>query len=126
MSLRDIEERTGISKFLITKSFLKNNLSIRNTKKSKNLPNHCHSYKKAGQPPYGFVYLDGKLVIDPKEYLIIRKMMKLHQKGRSMRAIAEELHNQKIPNRKNTKWHHSVISTIIKMQKKRLKFFASG
>jgi hypothetical protein len=118
MSLRDIEERTGISKFLITKSFLKNNLPIRDFKNVKNLPEDCHSYKKVGQPPYGFTYLDGKLVLDPKEHLIVRKIMSLWHRGMSMRAIALELTAKKITNRKGTKWHHGVISSIIKHQKK--------
>ncbi len=117
MSLQDIEKRTGISKCLITKSFLKNKLPIRNAKTGKNLPKNCQSYKKAGQPPYGFVYLDGKLVIDPKEHLVVRKIMSLWQEGHSMRAIALELNAKKITNRKGTKWHHGVISSVIKHQK---------
>lgn len=117
MSLRDIEERTGISKFLITKSFLKNNLPVRDIRNGKNLPKNNHSFKKAGQPPYGFVYLDGKLVIDPKEHLVVRKIMSLWHRGKTLRAIALELNYQKIMNRKGTKWHHGVIHSITKRHK---------
>jgi hypothetical protein len=40
------------------------------------------------------VTLDGKLIVDPKEQLIIRKILKLRQSGISLRAIADELNHQ--------------------------------
>ncbi len=42
--------------------------------------------------------------------------MSLWHRGKTMRAIALELNAKKITNRKGTKWHHGVISSIIKYQ----------
>ncbi len=118
LSLRDIEELTGIAKNTVRNALQQNGTKLRDTSNGKNLPQDRHSFKKSGLPPYGFAYLDGKLVIDPKEHLVVRKIIKLHQKGRSMRAIAIELNGQKIANRKGTKWHHGVINSIISYQNK--------
>jgi hypothetical protein len=73
--------------------------------------------KRCGHTPYGFAYLDGQLVIDPKEHLIVRKIIKLHQSGKSNQSIANELNNQKIPTRLKGKWQKSVIHSIIKRHK---------
>jgi site-specific DNA recombinase len=73
--------------------------------------------KRCGHTPYGFAYLDGQLVVDPKEHLIVRKIIKFHQSGKSNQSIADELNNQKIPTRLKGKWQKSVIHSIIKRHK---------
>lgn len=46
---------------------------------------------KICQAPYGHAYLEGIIVVDPKEYSIARKILGYHHKGYAMRAIAREL-----------------------------------
>jgi len=75
-------------------------------------------FKCAGHPPFGFAYLDGKLIVDPKEQLIISKILKLRQSGMSLRAIAEELNGQKIPTRTGKDWYLSFVKTIIDRNQK--------
>jgi site-specific DNA recombinase len=70
--------------------------------------------KRGGHTPYGYAYLDGQLLIDPKEQIIVRKILKLHQSGVSGNAIARELNNQKIPSRNGKSWCPSVVRGIIK------------
>jgi len=38
--------------------------------------------------PYGFDWLEGKLVVDPKEYRIVQKMILMRTQGQGVRAIA--------------------------------------
>lgn len=99
MSLREIAEITNIPKATILKTFQKYKVTRRQT--------------KIGQAPYGFAYLEGKLVVDPKEHLIVRKIISFHHKGYSMRAISRELNSRKLFNRKGTKWHNGVIKSVI-------------
>lgn len=71
--------------------------------------------KRGGHTPYGYAYLDGQLIIDPKEQIIVRKIMKLHQSGLSGNAIAKELNRQKIPSRTDKSWSPCVVRRIIKL-----------
>jgi hypothetical protein len=73
--------------------------------------------KRGGHTPYGYAYLDGQLLIDPKEQIIVRKILKLYQSGLSGNAIARELNNQKISSRNGKSWSPSVVREIIKRNK---------
>jgi hypothetical protein len=52
--------------------------------------------KLVGNTPYGYAYHDGKLVIDPREQVALRLMLKLSKSGRSNQYIADELNRKKI------------------------------
>lgn len=71
--------------------------------------------KRGGHTPYGYAYLDGQLLIDPKEQIIIRKIMKLHQSALSGNAITKELNRQNIPSRTGKSWSPCVVRRIIKL-----------
>jgi site-specific DNA recombinase len=77
--------------------------------------------KRGGSTPYGYAYLDGKLLIDPKEQIIVRKILKLHQSEMSGNAIAKELNNQKIPSRNGKSWRPCVVRRIIKANQSKKK-----
>lgn len=64
--------------------------------------------------PYGYDWLDGKLVADPKEYRVVQKVIKLWNDGQSPRTIADHLNQQKIPTRMGKSWFHSSVNSIIK------------
>ena len=70
--------------------------------------------KRGGHTPYGYAYLDGQLLIDPKEQIIVRIILKFHQSGKSGNAIATELNNQKISSRTGKTWRPCVVRRIIK------------
>ena len=67
--------------------------------------------------PYGHAWLEGKLVVEQREYKIILKIMQLWQSGKSQGAIADFLNSQKVPTRMGKKWFHSSVGAIIKRQK---------
>jgi hypothetical protein len=73
--------------------------------------------KRGGHTPYGYAYLDGQLLLDPKEQIIVRKILKLHHSGLSGNAITRELNNQKTPTRNGKSWSPSVVREIIKRNK---------
>ncbi|MBX2988307.1 MAG: recombinase family protein [Bdellovibrionaceae bacterium] len=64
--------------------------------------------------PYGYDWLDGKLVVDPKEYRVVQKILRLWQNGKSARLIADLLNQQNIPTRMGKQWFHSSVNAVIK------------
>ncbi len=73
--------------------------------------------KRGGHTAFGYAYLDEQLVIDPKEQIALRKILKLHHSGKSNPAIADELNRQKVPTRSGKPWIRSVIRSIIQRAK---------
>lgn len=118
LSLNDISEQTGMARSTLRDAFKKHKIPIRTKKQTIKGEKLGKDFKCAGHPPFGHAYLDGKLIVDPKEQLIIRKILKLRQSGMSLRAIAEELNNQKIPTRSGKNWYLSFVKTIIDRNQK--------
>ncbi len=117
LSLRDIEAETGIPKSSISDALRKHKLPLRNPSNGKDKKIDNKKTKRGGTTPYGWAYLDGQLMMDPKEQLVIRKIMSFHQSGKSSQAIADELNYQKIPTRRNGIWRKCVVLSIIRRQK---------
>jgi len=69
---------------------------------------------RCGVVPYGFAYLEGKLVVDPREIRVVLQMVKLWQSGKSYKAIADKLNGKGVPTRLGKRWFHSVIQTVVK------------
>jgi len=114
LSIRDIEERTGIPKTTVREALKKKGMSLRNPQGGNATKIDNTKNKRGGHTPYGYAYLDGQLLVDPKEQIIVRKILKLHQSGLSGNAIARELNNQKIPSRNGKLWSPPVVREIIK------------
>ena len=66
--------------------------------------------------PYGHAWLEGKLVVEPREYKVVLKIMQLWQSGKSQAAIADYLNFQIVPTRMGKKWFHSSVGAVIKRQ----------
>jgi hypothetical protein len=69
---------------------------------------------KPGTIPYGYAYLEGKLVKGLKEYRTVLKIQKLWRSGKSCSAIVKELNNPKTPTRMGGRWGKAVIARILK------------
>ena len=76
---------------------------------------------KGGPVPYGYAYLEGKLVVDPKEYKTVLEIHRQRQKMKSDRAIARYLNDQKITTRAGKKWTNEIIKRIIDRHERSLK-----
>jgi hypothetical protein len=121
LSLNYISEQTGIARSTLRDAFKKHQIPIRTKKQTIEGEKLGKDFKCAGHPPFGYAYLDGKLIVDPKEQLTIRKIIKLRQSGMSLRAIVEELNDQKIPTRTGKAWYLSFVKTIIDRNQKQTK-----
>lgn len=69
--------------------------------------------------PYGYAWLEGKLVKEPREYKIVLKVIGLWQAGKSLTAIARTLNDQRVPTRNGKKWFHCTVGAIIKRHQKK-------
>ena len=68
--------------------------------------------------PYGYAWLEGKLVVDPREFKTVLKIMDLWHSGKSLTDIAKYLNDHNIPTRMGGRWFHCTVGAIIKRETK--------
>lgn len=64
--------------------------------------------------PYGYDYVDGKLVINRDEAKNVRDIFRWYLEGKSIGWIAKTLQNQKILTKKGGCWAKKTVSSILK------------
>jgi len=116
LSLREIERQTGFVKSTIKKTLNARGLVLRNYYNHQKPKSEDPIAMRPGATPYGYAYLEGKLVKDPKEYKTLLQIQKLWKSGKSCSDIAAVLNNQKTPTRRGKRWGKSVIARILKRQ----------
>lgn len=71
--------------------------------------------ERLGSPPYGFrLNRDKKMVQNPKEMRVVRRILKWRKEGWSYADIAEELNRKKVKTKRGKKWHASTVRYIAK------------
>ena len=121
LSIRDIEAQTGIPKTTVREALTKSGMVLRNHMNGKASKTDRTKNKRGGHTLYGHAYLDGQLIIDPKEQIIVRKILKLRHEGKTFQAIADHLNDQKAPTRSGKPWIKSVIRSIVLRSKGKIK-----
>jgi hypothetical protein len=120
LSLRAIARRTGYSKTKVRSFLMKAGIAIRDFAKSHKRTDLRPGAMYSGAIPYGYCYLEGKLVVDPREYQIVLEIYYKWQNGKSLRAIARDLNDRKVATRFGKSWKHEVIKKIIERHAVRL------
>ena len=64
--------------------------------------------------PYGYDYLNGKLVVNNSEAIIIKDIFDMYKNKLSMKKIAKLLNQKNIPTKLNKKWGPQTVSLILK------------
>ena len=65
-------------------------------------------------PAYGYNLIDGKMVINEIEAVVIRRIFSLYLQGVGMQAIANLMNEEAVPRRYGySKWHHMTIRYIL-------------
>jgi hypothetical protein len=114
MSLREIAKQIDLPRSTIKAALNAGGLPMRaTTETKKNEPNGSRPMK-AGAVPYGYAYLEGRPVKEPKEYKVVLQIQSLWQSGKGCSAIANTLNDQKIITRGGKRWAKGIISRIIK------------
>lgn len=64
--------------------------------------------------PYGYDYVNGKLVENKTEALQVKKIYEMYLSGQSMKKIAKTFNDQGIPTKQNKKWGQQTVALILK------------
>jgi len=116
-----IDTDTAIGKFFLTlmgaMAQMERELIAERTKAS--LDYKKEQGESLGHIPYGYQRARGKLVQNPAEKRIVRRMRRLKRDGMSYRKIAEILNKERIPARsKDARWHDSSVWYVVRGKKK--------
>lgn len=68
---------------------------------------------KLSQPPYGYDYIDGDLVVNQKEASIVKRIFEEVMSGKSVYRISLELSDEGIPTKKGGIWSAGTISNML-------------
>jgi hypothetical protein len=116
MSLREIAKQIDLPRTTIKAALNAGGLPMRSAAEGDNSDSKSSRPMKAGAVPYGYAYLEGRPVKEPKEYKVVLQIQNLWQSGKGCSAIARALNDQKILTRGGKRWAKGIISRIIKRQ----------
>ncbi len=114
MSLREIAKQIDLPRSTIKAALNAGGLPMRSATEANNNDSNGSRPMKAGAVPYGYAYLEGRPVKDPKEYKVVLQIQNLWQSGKGCSAIASTLNDQKLLTRGGKRWAKGIISRIIK------------
>lgn len=72
---------------------------------------------KLGYVPYGYRWEDGKIIVDPKQAVIIKRIFSELLAGKGTDAIAKSLNTENIPTKKGGFWTSTSIRGILANEK---------
>lgn len=67
----------------------------------------------SGQAPYGYKFINGKVVVDNNEQQIIKRIHQLHNEGLSLRKLIIKLTSEHIRNREGNSFTRPAITKIL-------------
>ncbi len=114
MSLREISRQIDLPRTTIKAALNGGGLPMRSATEANNSDSKGSRNMKAGAVPYGYAYLEGRPVKEPKEYKVILQIQNLWQSGKGCSAIASTLNDQNILTRGGKRWAKGIVSRIIK------------
>lgn len=117
LSLRQIQARTGLCKNKIRNDLERMGVVIRDFSRGSKQRHDLTQVVRSGAIPFGYTYLEGKLVVEPSEYRVVLEIFRRVETGQSLRSIAQILNERKVPTRFGKKWNHDVIKQIYRRYK---------
>lgn len=66
-----------------------------------------------GSPPYGMRAVDGELVPDPAEQVVVDRIRDLHTAGASLREISRTLDAEGVSPRRGVRWQDRSVGRIV-------------
>lgn len=116
-SLKEISVMTGFPYTTIRDQLVKGGVTLRINKSVSSTEVLRQPFKNSAAPPFGYYYLDGGLVKDPKEYPTLQMIDQLRRRGKSPTAIANRLNDKKVKTRKGNVWKQPTVYNIIERLK---------
>ena len=110
LSMKQIAEKTGVSKSTVLSRLKAEGVLTRNKSSSSNPMNY-----RSPNPPFGYRVVDGRLVKNPLEVRICKKIIELKNNNLNFNAIAKKLEDEGLKNRRGSiLWRSSFVGNIYK------------
>ena len=74
-------------------------MDIRDFKNANSKKHDLAKVRRSGNTPFGYTYLEGQFVVDPKEYKVVLDIYRQWKSGMSYRAVARALNDRGEPTR---------------------------
>lgn len=113
MSPRFIATELKVSKSFVTGALTASKKELQRRSKGTQSPGKCATRTRGGRTPFGFDYLESKLVENTRELHAVKKIIELWNSGGGPTAIARKMNRLKLKTRNGKQWDHSVVSDII-------------
>ncbi len=116
-SLREISKHYGCCKNRVRAQLLKAGITLREKARLATHKQRLMRGHGGGSAYFGFCYLQGQLVPDPREYPTLLTIHRLWSENISVREITRRMNHAKIPSRTGRKWNWAVVNAIVERLK---------
>ena len=88
-------------------------LNVSRTRIGNLLPNQNSFRSRGGGTPFGYDYVESKVVENPRELHVVRTIVELWNSGAGASAIARKLERLKLKTRRGGRGEHSLVIDVI-------------
>ena len=114
LSLEQVAARVGKSRNHVRNALIAGGVPPRPSSRCPEGKRARTARTSAGAAPYGFAYLRGRLVADPREAEHLLAMLELRTQGRGCKDIARLLNGRGAPSRKGGPWKYAGVASIMR------------
>jgi len=112
-SLSEICAMTGFPQSTIRDQLVRAGVTLRAAKSVTFSKDLRQSFKNSASPPFGFVYLEGRLQKDAKEFPVLQIIWQQWRQGRSATDITHFLNGKKLKTRNHKEWKRTTVLNIL-------------
>jgi len=112
-SLQEVSNQTGFPWTTIRNQLVKGGMTLRPNKSVSADQVLRQSFKSSTPPPFGYLYLEGRLQKDLKEFPVLQIIWKQWKLGQSATAITDYLNKKKFKTRNNKEWKRTTVLNIL-------------
>lgn len=116
MSITEIHIQTGIPRSSVHAAIKKNRHKLRPPPEVPYARWRRGNPKPRRNPPYGYGWLNGELVKDPKEYSTVQLIQSLGKQGYDIGEIVRYLNGHAYRSRMGRDWGYGVVKSVLKIQ----------
>ena len=113
LSLSQIAVKINRSKNFVRACLLREGIVLRNRAAEVMALRKSKKGKRGTRPYYGFAYLEGEIVKDPREYPTLLLIDELWKAGKTNHQIVKELGARKLLSRNGRSWSWAAVGNII-------------
>lgn len=112
-SLTEISNQTGFPWTTIRNQLVKGGMTLRPNKSVSAEQVFRQNFKSSTPPPYGYMYLEGKLQKDSKEFPTLQIIWQQWTLGQTATSITGYLNSKKLKTRSQKEWKRQTVLNIL-------------